>query len=571
MAMSGPSQKTRTVEGHEETVTNWRLIGITTLLELLFLAGLFGAWRLIPDVPRKQFAEETGQPEPLLLRPTIVAARKPAQPATPSQQVVWQSPEPAPVRTEEPVRLAAKPAKETLIPSPAPKVATLGRNESVAKDDIALQKPAGASVASRPSISPVAEAPVFKELSMRTEDYLIEQLAHVPELNVDSVKGAAQQLLEQVKKESAPQDHFYDWVKERKDLAGLPLRNKNECRLDQNTAKQMALYSQVVRRLLSEFERNAPPATNPELKGYYNQNPFRQEGRVVGLVRQSGLVERVDQDHPRLKADALRTVVQVFEGGETGLRLLLVHLLSPVVNQETTNILARRAVFDPSPIVRYEAVMALRSRSKETYRAVLLEALRHVWPPAADHAAEALVAVGDAAAIPQLVPLLDLPDPANPCRKSDGIWVAKELVQVNHLRNCLLCHCAATSRSVDLVQAPIPEYGKPLPVVYYSRSLGPAVRAEVTYLRQEFSVCRPIENAAPWPAMQRFDYVTRERILSPGEVNLLGHTPPGTEYSQKKAVLFALRELTDGDRNRTTAAQWRDWLNRRSTETASSK
>ena len=64
--------------------------------------------------------------------------------------------------------------------------------------------------------------------------------------------------------------------------------------------------------------------------------------------------------------------------------------------------------------VRGLAVTALKAHPVEKYRQVLLDALRYPWPPAADHAAETLVAVGDTAAVPQLRVLLDAPDPSVP-------------------------------------------------------------------------------------------------------------------------------------------------------------
>ena len=74
----------------------------------------------------------------------------------------------------------------------------------------------------------------------------------------------------------------------------------------------------------------------------------------------------------------------------------------------------QRAVFDLSPDVREAAVKALRARRNSEYRPVLLGALRYPWAPAADHAAEALVALEDRGAAGQLVRLLDEPDPALP-------------------------------------------------------------------------------------------------------------------------------------------------------------
>jgi hypothetical protein len=91
-----------------------------------------------------------------------------------------------------------------------------------------------------------------------------------------------------------------------------------------------------------------------------------------------------------------------------------------------------------------------------------------------------------------------------------------------------------------------------------------AVRADETYLRQDFSVLQPVEDAAPWPYFQRFDYLVRQRIATPGEVNDCAGKPVSADYPQRDALLFALRELTGVDVG-ASSAEWkqvvlRQWL-----------
>jgi hypothetical protein len=69
------------------------------------------------------------------------------------------------------------------------------------------------------------------------------------------------------------------------------------------------------------------------------------------------------------------------------------------------------------------------------------------------------------------------------------------------------------------------------------------VRADVTFLRQDFSVPQPVANAGPWPAMQRYDYLVRERPVSKEELRISDRQPYGN-YPQRQAVLYALQELT---------------------------
>ena len=79
--------------------------------------------------------------------------------------------------------------------------------------------------------------------------------------------------------------------------------------------------------------------------------------------------------------------------------------------------LARNAVFDLNPALRKIAQAALAKRPREEYQQVLLNGLRYPWPAVAEHAAEALVALGRREAVPDLVRLLDQPSPAAPIRR----------------------------------------------------------------------------------------------------------------------------------------------------------
>jgi HEAT repeat protein len=133
-------------------------------------------------------------------------------------------------------------------------------------------------------------------------------------------------------------------------------------------------------------------------------------------------------------------MVQILMAEDTPLRLLLVDMLTEIDAKPATVALAQRAVFDLSPDVRRLATAALRDRPRADARPVLVNALRYPWPAAADHAAEALVALEDREAAPLLVALLDKPDPAAPTASGKGGASVREVVRVNHRANCLLCH-----------------------------------------------------------------------------------------------------------------------------------
>src|SRR5262249_34129771 len=151
------------------------------------------------------------------------------------------------------------------------------------------------------------------------------------------------------------------------------------------------------------------------------------------------------------------------------------------------------------------------------------------WPPAADHAAEALATLQDRAALAKLVDLLDLPDPRSPALSdSDSpegrVPMVRELVRVNHFANCLMCH-APSLETTDPVRGLVPTPGQPLPPAftpqYYAGNNGIFVRADITYLKQDFSVPQPVAKAGAWPANQRFDYLVRTRPARVEELALL--------------------------------------------------
>jgi hypothetical protein len=211
--------------------------------------------------------------------------------------------------------------------------------------------------------------------------------------------------------------------------------------------------------------------------------------------------------------------------------------------------LAQRALFDLSPEVREAALQALQTRNADDVRPVLLAGLRYPWAPVADHAAEALVTLGDQAAIPLLEELAKEPDPRAVIGGADKptLQSVRELVRVNHLTNCFLCHAPATVKT-NLVLGRIPVVGKPLPQTPYYGSESPPVlivgnfvRADVTYLKQDFSVPQPVVKAGAWPVEQRHDYVVRTRKPTRAEQAAFEANP--YEYPQKGAVRFALREL----------------------------
>jgi hypothetical protein len=132
----------------------------------------------------------------------------------------------------------------------------------------------------------------------------------------------------------------------------------------------------------------------------------------------------------------------------------------------------------------------------------------------------------------------------------------------------MLCHAAVDTnrdsidRSVPVGPAPSP--GDPLPppsmnMEYYSLRPGiTIVRADITYLRQDFSLNQVVKDPGKWPAMQRFDFLVRTRELTPAEA--AAEQPKGhVDVEYRQAINFALRALTGIDAP-PSAQEWRKAL-----------
>jgi hypothetical protein len=256
--------------------------------------------------------------------------------------------------------------------------------------------------------------------------------------------------------------------------------------------------------------------------------------------------------------EAIPTLMQLLQAEGTPLRMLLVETLAQIKGAEASKALAQRAVFDLSAEVRKKATLALASRPAAEFEQVFLDALRYPWAPAADHAAESIVALGLKSLTPRLIPLLKESNPSLPYQEKN-IWKVRTLVRFNHLCNCVVCHAPSQSKE-DLVRGLVPKPGEEPPPLYYKGGSGVFIRASVTFLRQDFSVVQPVEQPGKWATHQRYDYLVQTRPLTPAEVKLVrkmqkkGDFP--TTFEQREAVLFALRALT----NRERGSRFEDWV-----------
>ena len=112
------------------------------------------------------------------------------------------------------------------------------------------------------------------------------------------------------------------------------------------------------------------------------------------------------------KPAAIPTLMQLLQTENAPIRLLLIDLLAGIDGVEASTAIAQRAIYELSPEIRERAVQALAKLPAKEYRQVLLEGMRYPWPAAADHAAEAIAAMDSKDFVPDLVGLLNEPDPS---------------------------------------------------------------------------------------------------------------------------------------------------------------
>jgi HEAT repeat protein len=334
----------------------------------------------------------------------------------------------------------------------------------------------------------------------------------------------------------------------------LPIRQAPGCQLSPNEAATLGV---LARKLHAYLDLIAPKDANGK-----RGDPVR--------LRAALRLERRGKRPEWLRPEALPAMTQILMAEDVPLRLVLVDMMADIEGKAATVRLAQRAVYDLSPEVREAAIEALHQRPFVEARQTLVDALRYPWPAVADHAADALAALGDRDAAPLLVALLDKPDPAAPFATQAGASV-REVVRVKHIENCLLCHAPASGR--DPVTDVDPFAGRPQQTYELGRYGRPRIpgsgngvwanrvliRADVQFLRQDFSITFPPGRNFPSVDGLRFDFLVRTRPLKPAEVQEWKQQPKpdATAYPQREATLYALRAVTGEDAGPTTEG----WVN----------
>jgi hypothetical protein len=475
--------------------------------------------------------------------------------------------------------------------------------------------------------------PVPPKVRKSARPMLAEDLAHVPEVdfqaplakdlsNEEATKRTAHMIAKINHLNGKKTDGFVEALRgERSDLFGLPFAMGDACRINGERSRQFTMAVATVRRCLQSppvpplqpplpVTSPAPAAvpsqpTPAPTAGSTVRTATIPAGEVVELQVAAGTVagtvafrevedrnregfwdryqaacaqedkalSRTDRAHLEDVTHArIAALMQVLAPESPEVRLGLVKYLSGVAHVEATRALARLSLFSGEDEVRQAAIDALKVRRERDYTEILLQGFRYPMPAMARRAADALVKLERTDVVPQLVAVLDEPDPRAPVLKEvqgKKVPVVSELVRVNHHRNCMLCHAPGNTPAVSpetlTAAVPIPNEPLPTPSEGYRNNVSPdiLVRIDVTYLRQDFSMLQPVADANPWPEMQRFDFLVRTRELTDAEADAyreqLDPHEPGRLSPYHRAALTALRELTGKD-TEPTAAAWRRLL-----------
>jgi hypothetical protein len=383
----------------------------------------------------------------------------------------------------------------------------------------------------------------------------------------------------------------------RTDLTGLPFAMGDACRTKGERSKLFAQAVATVRSALQSGQQMGISATTGAAIGPGVGTPVGSAAGVPAtfglggtMIREGGILDGfweqyqatcAQEDKGQSPADRthgdlvlstrIAALMQILAPEAPSVRLGLVRYLSTVSHVEATKALARLAIFSAEEEVQKAAVEALKVRRERDYTEVLVQGLRYPWPPVARRAADAIAKLERSDLLPQLVGVLEEPDPRAPVVQETNqkkSTVVRELVRLNHHRSCLLCHAPGNTGTVspDALVAEVPVPGQPLasPLEGYRTTVPDIlVRVDVTYLRQDFSVREAVEDANPWPEMQRFDFLVRTRTLTNEEADAyrekLERREPGRLSPYHSAVLATLRLMTGKD-TEPTAAAWRRLL-----------
>jgi hypothetical protein len=414
------------------------------------------------------------------------------------------------------------------VPTPAPAPAVPAAVAQVRTMPSPETPPPAAPVAAKKAAAAVAAAPVrvvrelvVKRMHQRTGADILGQITAAPALSLDRSTKRAESI-EMIKAaRQAPlapgvNDTTLLLLDRRADLAGLPFRRGSSCRIAPAAARNLARRADEVK-----------------FKGHEDLATTLASGKEW------------------LAGERIPALMQVVMAQPEKNRRNLARHLGEVRGWRASEALARIALYDPEPAVRRDAVDSLQKRPAAEYIRYLLRGFESPWPVIAEHAAEAIAALKRTEAVPALLALLDGHDPQAPYfRAGNSVRVVKELVRVNHKINCLLCH-PPSFNVADPARAAVPPLRESFQSFGYSaappRKKETFVRADITYLKQDYSVTLEKANSPILRGEQRYDLFVRERLATSEDFAATVARRKAGPTGHQLAALFALRELTGAE------------------------
>jgi hypothetical protein len=437
---------------------------------------------------------------------------------------------------------------------------------------------ADSKVASAPrTVAKLAGRPIPSWLHLSSEKYESTSLAEIPQVGLkpaSTSKEFREAFVKIYDMHAKGSDAFlHDLVQDRPELAGLPFLMGDACKLSAAQAGALRNSGASLRNALD------PLRFRDELDPKSKNSPTNVIWTLLNDNRQPSLPSQPakarEANTPAAALPALMQILAV-EAPEYRDMIALSLQSRPIGDDASIAALVRLAIFDPDPKVRATASCGLRCEPMEKWAPKLLEGFRYPWPIVAERTAEALVAIDRPDVLPRVVDLLDQPDPAMPFERQEGdkkVLAVREVVKLNHHQSCVVCHATAARqdfRTLSGLVARVPDPEQAMPPMnsrlYYDSRAEEVVRADETYLRQDFSVMREVADSGKWPKMQRFDYVVRARTLTPDQADAIRNAPPPLDGEvvspHRRAVLFALSKLTSTYVG-ASADDWRPVIERR--------
>lgn len=403
--------------------------------------------------------------------------------------------------------------------------------------------------------------------SPKTPLYLNEDLTQVLELTFgqpvagDTEKETAHIIAKINHLNAKEEDGFLKaLLAARADLRGLPFMMGKACRTPTKQAQLFSEAATVVHQTKVEIRKDgdvredvAPLDHFWRIYGQLWDQPTAKHRRAAGA-----------EENDRAKVASL---MQIFGRSSGFYQESLASYLAKIDHADATQALVQLALYSPEPKVRSTAVAGLKSRDQNNSTRLLVDGFHYPLPAVWRRAADAIVELKLTDAAAELINVLEQPDPRAPHKgplNGKEAMLIRELVRVNHHRNCLLCHAPANDgpvpRDVLTPLVPLPDRALPTTPGGYGFGMSPDifVRTDITYLRQDFSLMMDVENPDPWPRLQRFDFFVRTREVGAKEAERMvealakAGTPPSHQAAQ-----FALRELTGQAPKNATPAEWR--------------